>query len=127
MHLDPIRAAVLAADNPAAIALLHIGTLTSSALSCSHSVCTVIMCVVSRFNYLLCNSKSVYMAGSILVMSAVSSRACKHGCLRGIQQSAGLYSVQNEVAYEYFGDRFSVTAERKYKQVSCLYTCQTSA
>ena len=25
--------------------------------------------------------------------------------------------VQNEVAYEYFGDRFSVTAERMYKQV----------
>lgn len=25
--------------------------------------------------------------------------------------------VQNEVAYEYFGDRFSVTAERTYKQV----------
>ena len=28
-----------------------------------------------------------------------------------------LVHVQNEVAYEYFGDRFSVTAERKYKQV----------
>ncbi len=44
-------------------------------------------------------------------------------CLRGIQQLAGLCSVQNEVAYEYFGDRFSVTAERKYKQVSCPTNC----
>ena len=40
--------------------------------------------------------------------------------------------MQNEVAYEYFADRFSVTAERKYKQVvlssvmlhvQCLVVC----
>ena len=47
--------------------------LTSSALSCSHSCCTVVMC------FHLCHKKPVCMAGSILVMSAVSSRACKHG------------------------------------------------
>lgn len=34
--------------------------------------------------------------------------------------------VQNEVAYEYFGDRFSVTAERTYKQVySKIQFCST--
>ena len=32
--------------------------------------------------------------------------------------------MQNEVAYEYFGDRFSVTAERKYKQVGAELTQQ---
>ena len=84
------------------------------------------MCFASQFNRFLCKSKLVYIARSRLVMSAVLSRACKHG-LRGIQHSAGLYSVQNEVAYEYFGNRFSVTAERNYKQVSRLHTGQTSA
>ena len=33
--------------------------------------------------------------------------------------------VQNEVAYEYFGDRFSVTAERTYKQVYTATLVQT--
>ena len=46
--------------------------------------------------------------------------------------------VQNEVAYEYFGDRFSVTAERTYKQVytaiqyvfiltACANTCDCAS
>lgn len=112
--------------SPSASFLFHIGRLTSSALSCSHNIPTVITCIAGHFNCLLGKSKSVCMAGSYLAMSAVSSRACKL-CLRDIQQSVGLISVQNEVAYEYFGDRFSVTAERKYTQVSCLYSCQTSA
>jgi len=34
-----------------------------------------------------------------------------------------LDAVQNEVAYEYFGDCFSVTAERKYKQVPTCHVC----
>ncbi len=87
------------------------------------------MCFASRFIHLLYNTNSVCMAGTCLAMLPCLQfqATSKHGCLRGIQQSAGLGSLQNEVAYEYFGDRFSVTAERKYKQVSSLYSCQTCA
>ena len=65
-------------------------------------------------------SLALWSTGLSEVMHQICcGKACQsHQC----HAKPTLVVVQNEVAYEYFGDRFSVTAEQKYNQVhSCVF------